>query len=247
MASDPVVFAASAQLDLVLTDTCIAGDGIGFDGTNWIRSDADATTPIGIQFFALHKCATSGDTIKVARKVVLYDADAPYTKGALQFASGTAGKITETNPIAAGAAVQCVGVALTTDTVDLDADLVHTVIPLQLPGTLPQTSTNYPACMVIADRPMRLIAARASHAVASSSGTVDVYKAASGTAIGSGATMLTGTMSTAGTADTPVAGTPSATAANARLKPGDQCGLVAAGTLTSGTNLRVTLTFVQDI
>src|SRR2546425_171667 len=102
MASDPVVQSASDQIDLVLTDTCIAGDAIGFDGTNWVRADADATAPIRAEYFAVQRCFTSGDTIKVARRVVLYDADAPYTLGALQFLSGTAGKHTQTNPAAMG-------------------------------------------------------------------------------------------------------------------------------------------------
>lgn len=79
------------------------------------------------------------------------------------------------------------------------------------------------------------------HSVASASGTVDVRKAASGTAVGSGTSVLSGTISTAGAANTNLAGSLSATPANLQLNKGDSLGTVAGGTLTSSSNVVVTV------
>ena len=82
--------------------------------------------------------------------------------------------------------------------------------------------------------------------MASSSGTVDIYKAASATRLGAGTQMTTGTATWVGTAGVPVVITPSATATAARVATGDQVGLVIAGTLTSLQGAHVTITFVDE-
>ena len=249
MASDPVILEASPRIKLALTDTCIAGDLIGFDGTNWKKSDVDATAPIRAEYIALETCYTSGNTIEVAKRAVVYDADAPYTKGALQFASGTAGKHTETNPIATGDVAQVVGRAVTTDTVVLDTEIPHLTVAANLAGDTPATAGNY-GYVFTADRCWRLIGAIEVHRTAGTNGgavTLDIEKCASGTAQDSGVTMVATTFSLKSTAATPVAVGPTTTAADARLKPGDSVALKDTGTLTSVADVAVTLQFVEDL
>lgn len=74
---------------------------------------------------------------------------------------------------------------------------------------------------------------------ASSSGTVDVQFAASGTALSSGTTVLNGTMSTAGTANTVVNGTMAASPPT--ISGGAALLLVSGGTVTSLAGLIVTV------
>lgn len=249
MAYDPVILEGTSKAQLALTDTCIPGDGIGFDGTNWVRSDADATQPIRVEYFALERCGTSGNTINVARKIVLYDQDAPYTKGAFQFASGTAGKHTETNPVAAGTDVQVVGRALTTDTVMLDAAIPHISVKANVASTAAATAANF-GYAYVADKSVRLIAASEVHRTAGSDGgavTLDIEKCASGTSQDSGVSMLASTFNLKGTAATPQVAAPTATAANARLKPGDSVALKDSGTLTALADVAVNLLLVPDL
>jgi len=87
----------------------------------------------------------------------------------------------------------------------------------------------------------------ATFGTASSSGTLDVVKATGTTAIGSGTSVMTGTISLAGTANTPVHGTLSSTisslqlagAANGASTGGDRLGIKLGGTLTSLANCLV--------
>ncbi len=249
MGFDPVILAVSEQIECSVYDTCVAGDAIGWDGTNWVRADADASPPVRAEFFAIHRCWAAGDTIKVARKIVLFDADAPYTKGALQFLSTTPGKHSETNPVAAVAAVQCLGKALSTDTVYLDSQLGHLTVPFNVAGAAAATAANY-GYVFVADRNWRLISAREVHRSAgndASAVTLDVEKLASGTAQDSGVSMLAGTFDLKAAAATPQAKAPSATVANARLKPGDAVALKDAGTLTNVADVAGTLQFVEDL
>lgn len=81
----------------------------------------------------------------------------------------------------------------------------------------------------------------ATWSVASSSGTLNVEKVASGTAQDSGTDMLSSTISTAGAADTVTAGTLSTTLATVELAVGDSLALVNSGTLTNLTDLHVTV------
>lgn len=250
MADDPVVYWAGQQIPLILTDTCIAGDAIGLNSSgNWVRADADVAAPIRAEFFALQRGNVSGDEIKVAKQVVLYDKDAPYVKGALQFLSGTAGKHTETNPIAAGDLVQCLGKALSTEYVHLDAELPHLTVPFSLVSTLPATAANY-GNIFVADRNWRIIGAREAHTVAGSDAgavTLTLEKLTDTQALDAGVTMLAGTFNLKATADTEQAVGPTATVANARLKPGDRVALKDAGVLTVVAGVSGSATFVEDL
>lgn len=78
-----------------------------------------------------------------------------------------------------------------------------------------------------------------SHGVASSSGTVDLVKMTGTTAVAAGTTLLTGTISSAGTANTPLSGTLIANPITLQLvgsstaTGGDRLGIKLGGTLTS--------------
>lgn len=80
----------------------------------------------------------------------------------------------------------------------------------------------------------------ATFGTASSSGTLDVLKCTGTTAAASGTTVMTGTVSLAGTANTPVQGTLTSTTANIQLTGGpvsaptfDRLAIKLGGTLTS--------------
>lgn len=250
--ADPIVIAVTEQIDCVLTDTCIGGDAIGLNSSgNWVRADADAAAAIRAEFFAVHRGVTSGDTIKVARKVILYDADAPYTKGALQFLSGTAGKHTETNPVAAAGttSVQVLGKALSTDTVYLDSQVPHIDVRANLAGTAAATAANY-GNLFVAARPMRLVCASEIHRTLGTDGgavTLDIEKLAPGTAQDSGLSMIASTFDLKSTNATAVAKGPTTTAADARLNPGDAIALKDTGTLTAVADVAVTITLIEEL
>lgn len=76
---------------------------------------------------------------------------------------------------------------------------------------------------------------------ASASGTFSIEKLTGTTAPGSGTTMLTGTISTAGTANTVLVGTLTATVATLQLAVGDRIGFVFTGTETGLVGLNIML------
>ena len=109
-----------------------------------------------------------------------------------------------------------------------------------LAGTTPATAGNYgrfwtaPAKCVVDS-------VEAVFAANSSSGTVTVHKVPSGTAQDSGTDFLSSTISTASGANTRQQGTLSTTKATVELAAGDSLQIVDSGTLTSLTNLGVTV------
>ena len=107
-------------------------------------------------------------------------------------------------------------------------------------GTAPQTAGNY-GDFFIAPYKCVVLSVDATWAVASGGGTVDVYKAGDGTAIGGGTTVLTGTISTAATANTISSGTLATTKSTLELSTGNRLGLVESGTITNITHLVVTV------
>ena len=109
-----------------------------------------------------------------------------------------------------------------------------------LSGNTPATSTNF-GVFWTAPQGVEVVSVRMRFSAAGTSATVDVKKAPSGTAIGSGTSVLSGTMSGAGAADTNVVGSLNATVANRQLAAGDSLGCVAGGTLTNFANLTVTI------
>lgn len=97
----------------------------------------------------------------------------------------------------------------------------------------------------IADAAYLVTAVREVHGVASTSGTVTIEKLTGTTAAGSGTAMLTSTISLAGTANTVVSGTLSATEATLTLAAGDRIGGVLAGTLTNLAGCVIVITMTR--
>ena len=109
---------------------------------------------------------------------------------------------------------------------------------------LPAVAATASQWVMTAPVALELVSLRATWTTGSTSGTVKVVKAASGTAIGSG-TDMSGTATLAGTANTPVSGTPSSTVASRQAAAGNQIGFVFAGTMTNLAGGVVTATFRQ--
>lgn len=109
-----------------------------------------------------------------------------------------------------------------------------------LAGADPQTAASYgrfwtaPAKCVVDS-------IEAVWSVDSSSGTVTVHKVPSGTAQDSGTALLSSTISTASGANTRSQGSLSTTAATVELAAGDSLQLVDSGTISSITDLAVTV------
>jgi hypothetical protein len=118
MAYTPVVMSASGVTKLTLAAGCRPGRPDRLLG--WlVKADADGRIPA--QYLAM-KAGAIGDDIPVCSSGVLYDQDAPYTAGADEYLSATAGAHTETKPAISATLtiVQRIGVALTTDTITFD-------------------------------------------------------------------------------------------------------------------------------
>ena len=109
-----------------------------------------------------------------------------------------------------------------------------------LSGTAPATAARYERIW-IAPAKCVVDSVEATWSAASSSGTLNIEKVPSGTAQDSGTDLLSATISTAGSADTTTAGTLSTTQATVELAAGDSLALVNSGTLTSLTDLCVTV------
>jgi len=120
------------------------------------------------------------------------------------------------------------------------------VIDYSLVGTAAATAANYPENLFIAPSgtlvpAFRLIAVTASWTAASTSGTLQVRKMASGVAIGSGTDLLASTIDMSATANTPVQGTLITNQATLIIKPTERIGLVAAGNPANQTGFGISL------
>ena len=110
-----------------------------------------------------------------------------------------------------------------------------------LPSTDPATAGFYAGAFWTAPAKCVVDSVVARWEANSSSGTVTVHKVPSATAMDSGTALLSSTISTASGAATNSAGTLSTTDATLELASGDSLQLVDSGTLTSLTNLSVTV------
>jgi hypothetical protein len=108
------------RLTLKSTLTVSVGDLLGFDGTDWVKADADARIPA--EFMAMVSTVDAGLEVPVCRAGILFDSDAPYTKGATQYLSATAGAHTATIPAMSSTLtiIQRVGLALSTSEMSFD-------------------------------------------------------------------------------------------------------------------------------
>ncbi len=92
----------------------------------------------------------------------------------------------------------------------------------------------------------KLVGANIVFGTASSSGTVTLEKLTGTTAPGSGTVLFTGTLSTAGTANTVLAGTLSATPTDLVFAVGDRLGAVFSGTETGLVGLVIEYAFQKQ-
>lgn len=86
----PTIVNASGitRLTLKATVSCLVGDLIGHDGTDWVLADADGRIPAS---YIAMESVPAGSTVQVCNAGTLLDTDAPYTVGADQYLSATAG------------------------------------------------------------------------------------------------------------------------------------------------------------
>lgn len=106
------------------------------------------------------------------------------------------------------------------------------IVPQKLVMNFPISATSVNQWAFIADAAYMLDSIETVFTVTSTSGTLDLYKSTIVQAPGAGATMLTGTIDLAGTANTVVAGVAHGTAGNKSLADGDKMALVFSGTMT---------------
>ena len=102
--------------------TVVAGDLLNNDGTAWVKADASSQAThaqlVAVESGDGDNTETS-DSINAAPYVVIFDADAPFTQDAQQYLSDTAGEITETAPPGASDLIQVVGVAHSTELIEI--------------------------------------------------------------------------------------------------------------------------------
>ena len=114
-------------------------------------------------------------------------------------------------------------------------------------GTTAQTATNY-GIIFVARHPIEIMRITETHSTAGSDAgtvTLDVKKAGSGVAIASGTTLLTSTFNLKSTANTPVYKEGKNLSINRKLKEGDRIGLITSGTLTSLTDVQITIYYSE--
>jgi len=135
MASDPHVIDAKGIFTGTVGSTAlVAGNMVYFDGTDWEKADATDNTKY-VEAFSVSSVA-SGDVGMFATSGIIEDIDAPYTQGADQMLSATAGAITQTRPTGAENLVQIVGAALSTSLVHVQIRIPHEVtVSMQFPYT----------------------------------------------------------------------------------------------------------------
>ena len=115
--------------------------------------------------------------------------------------------------------------------------LVDFIVTKNIPNATDATNQ----VLLIAPFELDVVSIQARHKTASTSGTADLVKASSGTALSAGTTLLSATMSNSGTADTNVDGSLLTTIGGKRVTKGQALGLVFAGTLTNLVDLDITV------
>lgn len=92
---------------------------------------------------------------------------------------------------------------------------------------------------------VELVSVQARQRVASTSGTMDIVRVPNGIAIGSGTSLLTALMSSAGSADTNVTGSLNPATGARTISKGQSLGLIFAGTTGSLADLDITFVLRQ--
>lgn len=120
------------------------------------------------------------------------------------------------------------------------ADKYGDYVQFFLSGTTAATTGNYNVFFT-ARHPMEVMRVTARFSAASTSGTLQLRKCASGVAKASGSDILSTTISLAGTANTDVVRDSKDLTGNSILREGDSLCVVEGGTLTNLQNLAVTI------
>lgn len=115
------------------------------------------------------------------------------------------------------------------------SDGLATAVYNQYQATIPAGGTSL--TIFIAPRGYRVKSVKLVFSTASTSGTVDIKKDTGTNAPGAGSSVLTGTMSSAGTANTVVSGTVTSTVATKTLAAGDRLSVTFGGTMTNQVGL----------
>ena len=107
------------------------------------------------------------------------------------------------------------------------------VIPENVFINIYATATDATRGIWIADADYELVSLRSRFTTASTSGTLMISKAPSGTAVGTNTDMLTATVALSGTANTNASGTPHGTKATRTILRGQALVAEIAGTMTN--------------
>jgi len=118
---------------------------------------------------------------------------------------------------------------------------MYPLVDLVLKAHIPNATDATNQVLLIAPFDMKVVSIKARHRVASTSGTLDLVRAASGVAVSAGTSLLTATMANGGTADTNVEGSLKTGIADLHVNKGEALGLLFAGTLTNLEDLDVTV------
>lgn len=111
-----------AAVTIQCSEAITIGDLIGINTSNqWVKADAD-TPSMYAQFVATADGVQADQVYEVAatKRAYFTDADFPYTQGARQYLSSSAGAHTATRPTTDGAVIQIVGKALSTNLIYID-------------------------------------------------------------------------------------------------------------------------------
>src|SRR2546427_7480111 len=116
MAKAILAAAGVTRITLGAAVTCVTGDFLGWDGTQWTQAKADSRIPA--QFVAMEAQLTAGGVVDVCQEGVLQDTSAPFTVGNDYYLTATAARIGELRAISrTRSTIQRVGQPLGTDTV----------------------------------------------------------------------------------------------------------------------------------
>lgn len=126
------VFALAAAVQVTLESAVVKGDLIGFGTTGWVKADADlAAGPIEPELIALQSGAALA-IIKASRMAQISGRYTLGTLGAPLYASGTAGRVTETLPATVGDFRGKVGKVMYAGT-----GVIESIVMLEVPVAMP--------------------------------------------------------------------------------------------------------------
>ena len=121
----------------------------------------------------------------------------------------------------------------------------YPIFDFVLQRNIPNTTDATNQVLLIAPFDLKVVSIRARHRVASTSGTLDLVKAANAIALSAGVSLLTAVMSNAGTINTNVAGALKTGIAETTIDKDSALGFVFAGTLTNLLDLDITVSVRQ--